>query len=313
MKSAVRKVDRDLVLVVDDTPGSLSFLTEALEDAGLSVLVATDGASALTLIGRVVPDVVLMDAVMPGLDGFETCAAMKARADFAHVPVIFMTGLSETEHVVKGLSAGGVDYVTKPIVPEELIARIRVHLANARMASGARVALDATGRHLLAVTPGGTVAWATPRAAALLDGILGSGESVRRLPDACLGWLSDCAFTETAPGAATPSMDLPASALHGRWALTFVDRIGPNELLLRLIGADPADDVRRLKDALSLTTREAEVLLWLARGKSNRDIAAILSVSPRTVDKHLEQVYSKVGVENRATAVGIAVSFLVSG
>lgn len=312
----MKRPDRDLVLVVDDTPGSLSFLTEALEDAGLGVLVATDGAAALSLLDRVVPDVVLMDAVMPGLDGFQTCAAMKDRTDMKHVPVLFMTGLTETAHVVKGLAAGGVDYVTKPIVPEELIARIRVHMANARMVSGARVALDATGRHLLAVTPGGTVLWATPRAATLLDGLTEDGpgaEGPRRLPDTCLGWLSDCAFAELKPGAPPPAVDLPPSALHGQWSLTFIDRTGPNELLLRLVSADPDGDSRRLRDKLALTAREAEVLMWLARGKSNRDIAAILTVSPRTVDKHLEQVYAKIGVENRAAAVGVAVSCLVTG
>ncbi|SDE49421.1 response regulator transcription factor [Rhodospira trueperi] len=308
----MKRRDRDLVLVVDDTPGSLSFLTEALEDAGLSVLVATDGESALALLDRVVPDVILMDAVMPGLDGFQTCAAMKARGDMDHVPVLFMTGLTETEHVIEGLSAGGVDYVTKPIVPEELIARIRVHLANARTANGARVALDATGRHLMAVTPGGTVLWATPRAAAVLDSVLAGGPGSRRLPDACLGWLSECAYADGSPAAVPPPVDLPPSALHGQWGLTFIDRIGPNELLLRLVTADPDRDRRRLREGLSLTGREAEVLMWLARGKSNRDIAAILSVSPRTVDKHLEQVYAKIGVENRTAAVGIAVSCLVA-
>ncbi len=308
----MKRSERDLVLVVDDTPGSLSFLTEALEDAGFSVLVATDGQAALTLLDRVVPDIVLMDAMMPGLDGFETCTAMKARADMVHVPVIFMTGLTETVHVVKGLAAGGVDYVTKPIVPEELLARIRVHLANARMASGARLALDATGRHLLAVTSGGTVLWATPKAASVLETVLEGGEGAQRLPDACLGWLSTCALTEPTGGTPMPPVDLPASALHGKWALTFINQIGSNELLLRLVAADPEDDGRRLKDGLGLTGREAEVLMWLARGKSNRDIAAILSVSPRTVDKHLEQVYSKIGVENRAAAVGVAVSCLVS-
>ena len=91
-----------------------------------------------------------MDAVMPGINGFETCRRMKRDKMLAHLPVIFMTGLTETETRVEGLAAGGVDYVTKPIVVDELLARIRVHLANARVAHGTRAALDATGRFLLA-------------------------------------------------------------------------------------------------------------------------------------------------------------------
>src|SRR5262245_44603711 len=103
-----------VVLVIDDSPDSLRFLTDALDSAGMTVLVATDGEEALARVNEVRPDVVLLDALMPGLDGFETCRRMKADPRFRDLPVIFMTALSETEHVVEGLAAGGVDYVTKP-------------------------------------------------------------------------------------------------------------------------------------------------------------------------------------------------------
>ena len=134
------------ILVVDDSPETLSFLTDALEHSGATVLVATEGARALALVDRITPDVILMDAIMPGMDGFETCRRLKANAALSHVPIIFMTGLSETEHIVEGLEAGGVDYVTKPIVLDVLLARIRVHLANARTAQSARLALDVAER-----------------------------------------------------------------------------------------------------------------------------------------------------------------------
>jgi len=159
---------RDVVLVVDDSPDTLRMLTDAIEDARMTVLVALDGAQALTMIEKVVPDVILMDAVMPGMDGFETCRRLKRHAAVSHVPVIFMTGLSETEHIVEALDAGGVDYVTKPIVPDELPARIRVHLANARRAHSAHAALDASGRFLMATDQSGRMLWATPQAAKLL-------------------------------------------------------------------------------------------------------------------------------------------------
>ena len=82
----------------------------------MTVLVAREGDHALSIVEKVTPDVILMDAVMPGTDGFETCRRLKQNRALAHVPVIFMTGLSDTEHIVEGLEAGGVDYVTKPIV-----------------------------------------------------------------------------------------------------------------------------------------------------------------------------------------------------
>src|ERR1700757_185102 len=160
----MRKTEsRDIVLVVDDSPETLRMLTDAIEQGGMTVLVARESESALSIIERVLPDVILMDAVMPGTDGFETCRRLKQNRALAHVPVIFMTGLSDTEHIIEGLEAGGVDYVTKPIVPGELLARIRVHLANARMAHSARTALDAFGRFLLATSRAGRVLWYTPQ------------------------------------------------------------------------------------------------------------------------------------------------------
>ena len=164
---------RDIVLVVDDAPDTLSFLTDTLEGAGVTVLIATDGASCLELVDQITPHLILRGAMMPGLDGFETCRRLKQEKALQHVPVIFMTGLSDTEHVLEGLQAGGVDYVAKPIVVEELLARIRVHLANARVTSGSQMALDATGRFLLAIDGTGTPLWCTPRAEQLLAEVFG--------------------------------------------------------------------------------------------------------------------------------------------
>ncbi len=157
------ETQRDIVLVVDDSPDTLGFLTQALENAGITVLVATSGAAALSVADRVTPDMILMDAIMPGLSGFDTCRQIKDKAHLQHVPVIFMTGLSETEHIVHALDSGGVDFLTKPINIDELQARIRVHLANARSVQSARIALDAAGRHLVAVSADGILRWSTPQ------------------------------------------------------------------------------------------------------------------------------------------------------
>jgi len=281
---------RDIVLVVDDTPDTLGFLTAALEQAGLTALVANSGDSALKLLNHATPDLILLDAMMPGMDGFATCRAIKEDSAFAHLPVIFMTGLSDTEHVVQGLEAGGVDYVAKPIVVDELLARIRVHLANARIANRARLALDATGRYLLAATAAGELIWCTPQAE-------------KRLAAAV-------------PAFAVETFRLPANnkleSAGNILTFTPLSRTGPDEFLFRLTESGTGQEQEFLRQYLSLTTREAEVLIWIARGKSNRDISDILGISPRTVNKHLEQVFTKLGVENRASAAALAVRALAT-
>ena len=102
------------VLVVDDNPTNLSVLVNLLRDVGLRVLVATDGESAIEQITYIKPDLILLDVMMPGIDGFETCQRLKANPETVKIPIIFMTALSETVDKVRGLSLGAVDYVTKP-------------------------------------------------------------------------------------------------------------------------------------------------------------------------------------------------------
>ena len=305
MHSAKR---RDIVLVVDDSPETLSLLTDALEEAGVTVLVAVEGANALALVEQITPDVILMDAVMPGMDGFETCRRLKTNKALAHVPVIFMTGLSETEHIVKGLDAGGVDYVTKPVVPNEIIARMRVHLANARQTQSAQVALDNAGRFLMSASLDGRVLWSTPQATRLIGGLFTAlpGEGYL-LPAAVRDWL---VRVHGAPAAPPDTIEVPDGTGARTLKLSYVGQIGEQEVLLRVADAVRIKDEDVLRLALNVTQREAEVLAWIARGKPNRDIAEILGLSPRTVNKHLEQIYAKIGVENRAAAAAIAVRAL---
>ena len=294
---------RDVALVVDDSPETLRLLTDALDGAGMTVMVALDGASAMRIVDQITPDIVLLDAVMPGMDGFETCRRLKRDAGLDHVPIIFMTGLAETEHIVRGLEAGGVDYVTKPIAVEEMLARIRVHLANARLTQSARAALDVSGRYLLAVNNAGRIMWATPQAQKLLlDALAGEGDDVV-LPDPIPQWLEQ-ARKGKAGSKPTVIAVLPGNELR----LQYMGKLGANEFLLRLAKDSGAEAPAEFSSELGLTTREGEVLSWLSKGKTNRDIAQILGLSPRTVDKHLEQIYAKLGVENRTAAAAIAVN-----
>lgn len=292
---------RDTVLIVDDSPETLRMLTDALDGAGMTVMVALDGASALRIGEQIVPDIILLDAVMPGMDGFETCRRLKREAQLAGVPVIFMTGLAETEHIVRGLEAGGVDYVAKPIVIAEMLARIKVHLANARLTQSARAALDVSGRYLFAVDHRGRIIWATPQAEKLArDRAKSAGEKFE-LPEPWLDWLE-----QMHQGLAEAKAPPAASFRDEKLRLQYMGRIGANEFLLRLARDTSSDSPAEFSKELGLTSREGEVLSWLSKGKTNRDIAQILGLSPRTVDKHLEQIYAKLGVENRTAAAAVA-------
>ncbi|MBT9382430.1 response regulator [Pseudooceanicola sp. CBS1P-1] len=290
----------ETVLIVDDSPEALGLLTDTLEAEGLTVLVATSGQGALDLLAKVEPHVILMDGVMPGLDGFQTTRAIKQTPGRDHIPVIFMTGLTDTHHVVAGLAAGGVDYVTKPIKLEEMIARIRVHMANARRSEGARAALDATGRSLLSLSEDGRLLWSTPRAEEMLAGLLPGGRLV--LDDLLAAQLLSA--RGSAGGAVRVALE------GGQVEFTYLNPVRPGEYLFRVTEEVPGAREALLRERFTLTQREAEVLVWLAAGKSNLDISEILGNSAATVKKHLLQIYAKLGAENRATAAAMAVQVL---
>jgi DNA-binding response OmpR family regulator/DNA-binding CsgD family transcriptional regulator len=271
-------VNTDVVLVVDDAPHTLGALCSELEAEGYTVLVAPDGLAALQRLELVGPDAILLDARMPGLDGFETCRRIKADGAWAHVPVIFMTGLSETAHIVEGFAAGGVDYVVKPVRAPEVLARLATHVRNARAARLAREALDIGGHGVVVIDAHGRIAWQSPRARA---------------------WLAQAGATIDWAGLSDDTL-----VLANRTARR-IGAVGLGETMW-LLGdaqdAKPAADAR----LAALTPREAEVLSWIAKGKTNRDVADILGMSPRTVNKHLEHVFEKLGVETRAAAAALA-------
>jgi PAS domain S-box-containing protein len=124
--------DHDLyqkkILIVDDQPTNLKILFTFLQSEGFQVLIAKSGASALKKLQKVLPDLILLDIMMPELDGLETCKLLKSQAATQEIPVIFMTALSDKVDKVKGLNVGAVDYLTKPLIKEEVLARINIHL-----------------------------------------------------------------------------------------------------------------------------------------------------------------------------------------
>ena len=289
-----------LVLIVDDVPDNLAVLHDALDAAGYTVLVATDGASALHRAAQAEPDIVLLDAVMPGIDGFEVARRLKAGPDTAHIPIIFMTGLTDTEHVLAAFEAGGVDYVTKPIRAPEVLARMAAHMLAARQARQARNALDAYGHATLAVrleSANAKLVWQTPLARRWLpeyfDAVPGE------VPEPLLQWLQ----------AAAQGGDVrPMSGARGARQLvcTLQGRTVDDDWLIVLREVSDAATVEATMQAFRLTLRESEVLYWVVKGKTNRDIGDILGSSPATVKKHLERVYEKLGVETRTAAASMA-------
>src|SRR3954469_9555475 len=123
----------ETILIVDDTPANLGVLVETLGAAGYQLMVAEDGEEALAQTEQSQPDLILLDVMMPGIDGFETCRRFKARESMRDIPVLFMTALNEIGDKVKAFAAGGVDYITKPIEHEEALARVRTHLTLRRL------------------------------------------------------------------------------------------------------------------------------------------------------------------------------------
>lgn len=205
------------VMIVDDTPANLAVLSDALQEQGYRVLVATDGYSALEQLRYIKPDVILLDGMMPGIDGFETCQRIKQDPATQSIPILFMTALDDIDNLLRGFSEGAIDYIVKPFRHEEVLARVGAQVNQRRLLARLEQTLQKNGNQ----------------------------------------WNLDA-----------------------------------------------------LRGDLGLTVRETEILMWVSRGKTNRDIGTILDTSPRTVNKHLEHIFEKLGVGTRGAAVSVALQHI---
>ncbi|MGF1539732.1 MAG: EAL domain-containing protein [Pleurocapsa sp.] len=125
--------EQSLILIVDDTPTNLTVLSQVLSDAGFEIAIATSGERALEQVSREKPDLILLDIMMPGIGGFETCRRLKADPDFQNIPIIFITATSELENKVKALEIGAVDYIIKPFQEREVVSRVKIHVELCKM------------------------------------------------------------------------------------------------------------------------------------------------------------------------------------
>lgn len=283
------------ILVVDDTPANLALLLDTLTEAGHELLVAESGRSALALLDHNLPELVLLDIVMPGLDGFATCQRLKQRADCRDLPVLFMTALDHPEEKVRAFEAGAVDYITKPVHPPEVLARVAAHLQIRALQKSLAEELamrveaenqlsESLDRAVLLADRNGRIIFSTRLADALLH---------KHFPDRMKGRLPSTLGRNGSP--------LVVRQFNERGS----DEV--TMLVLEEIGAPPGPSVLM---GLGLTAREAEVMYWVAQGKSNPDVATILGTSVRTVHKHVENIFRKLGVETRNAATLSALELL---
>lgn len=297
------------VLVVDDTPANLSLLLDALTEAGHEILVAESGRSALALLEHTTPDLVLLDLVMPGMDGVATCQRIKERAECRDVPVLFMTAVDEPAQKLRAFEVGAFDYITKPVYPPEVLARVNAHLQiralQKSLADELALRVEAEeqlsqslDRAVVLADAAGRIVFATrlaedllhkhhpQRAADMLPAKLGENSAliVHRFSERSAG------------GSAVPLKKAGEDA-----AATL------QMLVLEEAGSPPGPAALK---QLGLTPREAEVLYWIAQGKSNPDIAIIVGANVRTVHKHVEHIFQKLGVESRNAAMLTALDVL---
>ena len=302
---------RPQILIVDDLPANLGVLLGVLDGAGYDILVATSGESALARLAYMQPDLILLDVNMPGLDGYETCRRLKTDARWRDVPVLFLTAQDDPVDKVRGFEAGAVDYITKPLHAEEVLARVRAHLQiralqqalaenNELLKTAITRRLEAEAqlqqsldRAVLLVDEDGGVEFCTRLARRLLERYFPEHRGTGVLPPAMSAWLT--AGLTTGPWRVEQTEN---------WLEVRIFASGQSSACLMLLLEEKLRAVNSPAKLLQLglTAREAEVLYWAAHGKSNQEVALILAASLNTVKKHVANLLVKMGAESRLTA-----------
>jgi len=257
--------------------------------------VAESGASALKLLHHETPNLILLDVMMPGMDGYEVCRRIKAHESWAQIPVIFMTALNDPEDKVRAFAAGAVDYITKPIYSAEVLARVsthvNLHLLQQQLEDELAMRVEAENLIRQSLDLG----------VLLLDSqnqIIFS----TRLTDALLNkHVTD--FNGTHCPTELLSSESPLEVRR-------FSEPGKEDISMYIVQERNSPPGPSALLPLGLTAREAEVLYWIAQGKSNPDISMILSTSVRTIHKHVENIFRKLGLETRNAAALTALEVL---
>ena len=302
---------RPHILIVDDLPANLGVLLGVLEEAGYEVLVATSGERALTRLAYIQPDLILLDVNMPGLDGYETCRRLKADARWREVPVLFLTAQDDAADKLRGFEAGAVDYITKPLHAEEVLARVRAHLqiralqrtlaeknellehAMSRRLEAEAQLQQSLDRAVLVVDAGGGVEFCTRLARRLLERYLPGHADPETLPAPLVQWLT------RGPAAGPWTAERPEGRLEVQLFAPY--RPDTYRVLILEETLRTTNSPARLLH-LGLTTSEADVLYWVAHGKSNQEVAIILNKTLNTIKKHVANLIVKMGADSRLMA-----------
>jgi CheY-like chemotaxis protein/DNA-binding CsgD family transcriptional regulator len=311
-------MDTKTLLIVDDLPSNVDVVLGFLSGAGYRVLVSDSGRRALEQLTLAVPDIILLDLMMPEMDGIETCKRIKANPEWSHIPVIMMTAADELTKKLAAFQAGAVDFVTKPVQPEEVQARVQTHLQirelqakleqkNRELAEEIELRLDAEKQletsleqALLVVNRQGQILFATGQARILLNTFF-SGTADNCLPEDLRVWLNG------------PENQKPRLISHRKRGEIEIDHFALSKsgnLSLLRIEHRNGDNGPKALLALGVTAREAEVLYWMAEGKTNPEIAIIIDASLNTIKKHAINLFAKLGVETRTAAARVALSVL---
>jgi DNA-binding NarL/FixJ family response regulator len=256
------------------------------------VLLAESGTAARQVLARTIPDLMLLDVVMPDEDGFAVCASLRADPRWRELPVIFLTAIDAPDQKVRAFALGAVDYVTKPVHVPELIARARVQLdllaarrtlerQNAELEAEVALRLDAENQ----------LAASLDRAVVVL-GRNGELLFATRLAHALM--------TKFSVAAATLARGGRFAGNNGAMQVRRFTALEHDDTVMLTLEEEHAPPGPGALCTLGLTPRQAEVAYWVAQGKTNPEIAVILGASPRTIDKHMERILARLGLENRA-------------
>jgi DNA-binding response OmpR family regulator/DNA-binding CsgD family transcriptional regulator len=333
--------DRKVVLIVDDEPANLRLLWMYLDQANFKVLAARDGTRALQIAGSTQPDIILLDVMMPGLDGFETCRQLKLNPLTYPIPVIFMTALSETTEKVRGFDVGGVDYITKPAEPAEVLARVRMHLTLQSMQRQLQAQVETCATQLQERTAELMVTNAQLRVEVqqqqvhntererLLELIRHQNEYLQMVSgqlaqqqQAHYANLEHALYEHVLPMLTQLSEQLETLRQH-----IITPHSAPTVLLSavstarRILGqlqaqvhnltqdvpVTPAKPIYPLNEpSLKLSPRELEVFELLVQGLSPSEIGVMLNISDKTVYKHRTAVLEKLNVQSIPELVKLA-------
>ncbi len=204
------------ILLVDDNPTNLQVLFQTLDGVGCKLLIAKNGEMAISIAGKALPDLILLDIMMPGIDGYEVCRQLKSNGATSDIPVIFLSALGDTEDKVKGLQLGAVDYITKPFQPDEVIARVNTHLTIHRLKREVESQKDQLEHELEVVSA--VQRKLLPKQLPVIDGFKlavhyetsryagGDYYDILELPDNCWGFLIADAEGHSAPAAVLMAM-----------------------------------------------------------------------------------------------------------